>query len=98
MAWFFCRLFSGEPGSRPQRWPQLTFRDPAVIAALDTYTLLKVDMTANTEEHQAILKALRVFGPPTMLFYDENGVEQRPHRLVGHIDAADMVAHLAQLR
>lgn len=75
-----------------------TFRDPAVVAALDAYTLLKVDMTANTEDHQAILKALRVFGPPTMLFYDENGVEQRAHRLVGHIDAAGMVAHLAQLR
>lgn len=74
-----------------------TFRDPAVIAALDDYLLLKLDMTDNTAEHQQLLKQLKVFGPPTMLFYNHSGEEQRAQRLVGHVSAEALLEHLAQL-
>lgn len=74
-----------------------TFRDPAVLAALDDYLLLKLDMTDNTDEHQQMLKQLKVFGPPTLLFYDNSGQEQRAQRLVGHISADELLAHLSQL-
>jgi thiol:disulfide interchange protein DsbD len=76
---------------------QTTFRDPAVIAALDDYLLLKLDMTDNTDEHQQLLKQLKVFGPPTMLFYNHSGEEQRAQRLVGHVSAEALLEHLAQL-
>ncbi len=74
-----------------------TFRDPAVVAALDDYLLLKLDMTDNTEAHQAMLKALKVFGPPTMLFYNADGEEWRDYRLVGHVSAEKMLEHLSSL-
>jgi thiol:disulfide interchange protein DsbD len=74
-----------------------TFRDPAVIAALDDFLLLKLDMTDNTEAHQQVLQKLQVFGPPTMLFYNADGTELRDYRLVGHIKADAMLAHLARL-
>jgi thiol:disulfide interchange protein DsbD len=74
-----------------------TFRDPNVIAALDNYLLLKLDMTDNTDEHQQMLKHLKVFGPPTMLFYDAAGQEKTAQRLVGHVSAEGLLAHLSQL-
>jgi len=74
-----------------------TFRDPNVIAAMDNYLLLKLDMTDNTDEHQQMLKHLKVFGPPTMLFYDAAGQEKTAQRLVGHVSAEGLLAHLSQL-
>lgn len=76
---------------------QTTFKDPAVVAALDDYTLLKVDLTDNTADQQAILKQLKVFGPPTMVFYDAGGEEYANQRLIGHVSASEMQAHLARL-
>jgi thiol:disulfide interchange protein DsbD len=74
-----------------------TFRDPKVIAALDDYLLLKLDMTDNTEAHQQMLQKLQVFGPPSMLFYEADGSELRDYRLVGHISAEAMLEHLTRL-
>ena len=74
-----------------------TFRDPAVIAKLDDYLLLKLDMTDNTEAHQAMLRELQVFGPPTMLFYNAAGQELRDYRLVGHVTADKLLEHLSGL-
>lgn len=76
---------------------QTTFRDPEVVAAMQNYTLLKLDMTDNTDAHQQMLKALQVFGPPTMLFYNAQGQEIRQQRLVGHIKPQQMLTHLSQL-
>jgi thiol:disulfide interchange protein DsbD len=75
-----------------------TFRDPEVVAAFSGYTLLQLDMTDNTEAHQQLLKQLKVFGPPTMLFYDKTGREQPDSRLVGHVKADKMLRHLARIQ
>lgn len=74
-----------------------TFSDPAVVSAMSNFTLLQLDMTDNTEAHQAMLKALKVFGPPTMLFFNSEGQELENYRLVGHIRAKEMLSHLAQM-
>ncbi|WP_438970751.1 protein-disulfide reductase DsbD [Methylophaga sp.] len=76
---------------------QTTFRNPEVVAAMKHYTLLKLDMTDNTDAHQEMLKALKVFGPPTMLFYNNQGEELRQQRLVGHINPEQMLQHLSQI-
>jgi thioredoxin:protein disulfide reductase len=76
---------------------QTTFKDTAVVAALADYTLLKVDLTDNTPDQQAILKQLKVFGPPTMVFFAAGGQEYANQRLIGHVSASEMQAHLAQL-
>lgn len=76
---------------------QTTFKDPAVVAALANFTLLKVDLTDNTPDQQAILKQLKVFGPPTMVFFNASGEEYNQQRLIGHVSANEMQAHLARL-
>ncbi|BDZ74026.1 thiol:disulfide interchange protein DsbD [Methylophaga marina] len=74
-----------------------TFQDPDVLAAMKGYTLLQLDMTENTQVHQEMLKALRVFGPPTMLFFDKTGQELSQHRLVGFVKADTFLDHIRQM-
>lgn len=75
-----------------------TFQDPEVIAAMKNYTLLQLDMTDNTQVHQDMLKSLRVFGPPTMLFFDKTGKELQQYRLVGLVKTDAFLDHLKLLQ
>lgn len=66
---------------------RFTFSDPSVQAALTGVTLLKADVTANNDDHKALMKALGIVGPPAILFYDAQGNEQRGQRVVGFQNA-----------
>jgi thiol:disulfide interchange protein DsbD len=76
---------------------QTTFRDAALIARLNGWQPLQVDVTDNNDEHQILSKQFRVFGPPTILFFDANGQEQKAYRLVGDVSAAELTAHIDKL-
>ena len=67
---------------------RFTFSDPAVQARLAGFTLLKADVTANTDEHKALLKRFGLFGPPGIIFFDAAGEERTGLRVVGFQDAA----------
>lgn len=73
---------------------QFTFADPTVASKLGQLMLLQADITANTPEHQALLKRFGLVGPPAILFFDANGQEQRPLRVVGFMKAADFARQL----
>ena len=62
---------------------RFTFNDPKVQARLKDTLLLQADVTANTEADKALLKRFRLFGPPGMIFFDHNGVEQK-YRVIGY--------------
>ena len=64
-----------------------TFHDPAVLDALDGAVLLQADVTANDADDQALLKRFGIFGPPTIAFFDLQGVEMRGYRQVGYASA-----------
>ena len=70
-----------------------TFSDPQVINALADTVLLKADVTANNRNDQELLRRYRLIGPPAMIFYNAQGEEQAPYRLVGFISASDFVQH-----
>ncbi|WP_457596489.1 protein-disulfide reductase DsbD [Hydrogenimonas sp.] len=61
---------------------EITFKDPAVVAALKDYTLLQVDVTANSEEEKRMMNHFGIFGPPAILFFD-HGREMRAKRISG---------------
>lgn len=65
----------------------LTFSDQKVTDGLKTYRLIQIDMTKNTADHQAILKEFGLFGPPAILFFDEQGQEKRSKRVIGFMKA-----------
>ena len=64
-----------------------TFSDPAVRARLAGFTLLKADVTANSEAHQALLKRFGLYGPPGIIFFDAQGKEIQGLRVVGFENA-----------
>jgi thioredoxin:protein disulfide reductase len=74
-----------------------TFTDPGVRKALAGVRLLRADVTANNDEDQALLKRFRIFGPPTIAFYDKTGSEQADYRVVGYMKAEPFTALLARL-
>ena len=67
---------------------RFTFSDAAVAARMSRMLLLKADVTANTDEHKALLKRFGLFGPPGILFFDGQGKERAGLRVVGFMKAA----------
>ncbi|MGQ0509932.1 MAG: protein-disulfide reductase DsbD [Betaproteobacteria bacterium] len=65
----------------------LTFSDPRIKAKLDRMLLLQADVTANSDAHKELLRRFRLFGPPGIIFFDENGKEIRGLRVIGYQDA-----------
>ncbi len=61
----------------------LTFTDPKVQAELSKYTLLKADVSNNTEDDKAMMKEFNVFGPPALIFYKDGKLEENK-RIVGY--------------
>lgn len=70
------------------------FSDNTVIQALSPYKLLQLDMTDNTPEQQALLDELGLFGPPAILFYNNNGTEMETGRVLGEMDRDQFLGHL----
>ncbi|WP_189578346.1 protein-disulfide reductase DsbD [Marinobacter zhanjiangensis] len=70
------------------------FSKPAVISAMEPYTLLQIDLTDNTPAQQALLNDLGLFGPPAILFYDGEGQEAEDLRVLGEMDLDQFMNHL----
>ncbi len=70
------------------------FSQADVVAAMEPYTLLQIDMTDNTRDQQALLDELGLFGPPAILFFDASGSEIPSLRVLGEMDHAEFRAHL----
>jgi len=64
-----------------------TFTDARVRQKMDRMLLLQADVTANSDEHKALLKRYSLFGPPGIIFFDAQGREIRGLRVVGYQDA-----------
>ncbi|CAM3528926.1 MULTISPECIES: protein-disulfide reductase DsbD [Yersinia] len=77
-----------------KEFEKYTFSDPKVQSQLANTVLLQADVTANNAEHAAMLKALKVLGLPTILFFDEQGNEMTPSRVTGYMDAEAFLHHL----
>ncbi|MGH8223853.1 MAG: protein-disulfide reductase DsbD [Woeseiaceae bacterium] len=73
-----------------------TFTDPAVQAALADTVLLQADVTANDAEDQALLQRFGVFGPPTIIFFDQSGRQRHGYEVVGYMKAARFAEHVRQ--
>jgi thiol:disulfide interchange protein DsbD len=76
---------------------KFTFSDPAVSQAMSQMTLIKVDVTHNTADDRALMKQLKLFGPPAILFFNQNGDEISDSRVIGFQSSAPFFQHLNQL-
>lgn len=77
-----------------QELEKITFVDPAVQKQLAKMVLLRIDVTANSAQDQALYQHFGLYGPPVLLFFAPNGQEQRALRVVGFIAASAFREHL----
>jgi len=73
---------------------EYTFTDGSVQDALANTVLLQADVTANDEEDQELLKRFGVFGPPTIIFFGDDGLQRQGYEVVGYMKAKDFAAHV----
>lgn len=70
-----------------------TFSDPGVQALLANSILLQADVTLNDNQDKALLDAFGLFGPPSILFFNNSGQELSQYRLMGFLDAEEFESH-----
>ena len=73
-----------------------TFSDPRVRARLDKALLLQADVTRNSTADRELLKRFSLFGPPGILFFDAQGRELAPQRVIGYQDATRFLDSLTR--
>lgn len=71
-----------------------TFSDESVKTAMDRYVLVQVNLTANDDAAKAISQRFGIFGPPAILFFDENGVRQKEADIVGFKEPKEFIKYL----
>jgi len=80
-----------------KRMERRTFPDPQVASVMSEFDLLKIDMTDFNDEHQAVLNAYGLHGPPAYLFFDR-GNELENFRMFGFMPPDEFVSHLERVR
>ena len=74
-----------------------TFTDPRVEKILSKINLVKYDITKTSEDSTVFLSKHKLFGPPAILFYDNNGIEIRNARIVGFVDAESFLNKIDEI-
>lgn len=70
------------------------FAHTKVQSALQPFTLIRVDLTENNAEDQALLKKYNIVAPPTILFFNVAGKEVETKRIVGELDARSFLQRI----
>ncbi|QWD62126.1 protein-disulfide reductase DsbD [Polynucleobacter sp. MWH-UH25E] len=74
-----------------------TFANPEVSKQLKQVVLVQADVTANGPENQALLKKFGLYGPPGILFFNQNSEEQKDQRVVGYMSPERFTERLKQV-
>ena len=75
-----------------------TFSDPAMIELLSSINAIKADVSKNTEDDIELMKKLSVFGPPTLIVYDQNGIERENIRKIGVVNAKELIRDIKNIQ
>ena len=68
-----------------------TFSEKKVADLLKDLNLIKLDITKTNDDNSKFLKDYELFGPPAILFFNNDGTEIRQSRIVGFIDAENFI-------
>ncbi len=74
----------------------ITFKDPEVVKLLSNFTLLRADVTQNSDDDKAMLKRYNLFGPPAMLFY-KNGKMLKEYKTIGYKSPQEFIPTLKKV-
>ncbi len=71
-----------------------TFGNQRVKKLLQNFTLIRADVTENSEAQKKMMKKYQVFGPPVMVFFDKNHNQLKDKKLVGFIGPDKFITHV----
>lgn len=80
-----------------REFEKYTFSDPKVKSKLDNMLLLQANVTENNAEQKSLLQYLDVYGLPTIIFYDDKGIELPNSRVYGFMNSKMFYQHLEQI-
>jgi len=89
--------FSAEWCTSCKELEEITFKDADVMKKMREFVLVRADVTANTDEEKELSQKYGVFGPPVLIFFDENTQVQKSKTIVGFIEPDEFLAHLNSL-
>ncbi|MDR1975514.1 MAG: protein-disulfide reductase DsbD [Campylobacteraceae bacterium] len=73
-----------------------TLSKKSVQDALGGFTLLRVDVTKNSDEDRELMRRFSLFGPPAIIFFKE-GAELADLQIVGFKNEAEFLEHLKRI-
>ncbi len=89
--------FSAEWCSACKEFDEVTFKDPQVVAKLKEFVLVRADVTANDDAAKALSKKYGVFGPPVIIFFDQELQPIKAKTIVGFTEPEKFLQHLNTL-
>lgn len=69
-----------------------TFSDKNVQEKLINFNLIKVDVTNFTSQDKEIMREFNIFGPPAIIFFNDQGNELKDLQLNGYLDANSFIS------
>jgi thiol:disulfide interchange protein DsbD len=69
-----------------------------MIELLSSINSIKADVSKNTEDDIELMKKLSVFGPPTLIVYDQNGIERENIRKIGVVNAKELIRDIKNIQ
>jgi len=72
------------------------FSDSAVMKSLEDTIVIQADVTDMTADDSELLRTLKVYGPPHIIFYDKNGEEKQEFRISGEMKLEPFKNHVNQ--
>lgn len=76
---------------------EVTFSNSAVRAKMGEFVLIQADVTANESEQKELSKNYGVFGPPAILFFDENSELLKSKTIIGFTEPDEFLTHLNKI-
>ena len=75
-----------------------TFSDLSVQNILGDIKLLKADVTKNNDDDKALLKHFDLFGPPAILFFNNESAEIKSQRFIGFAKPKKFINHIRKVK
>lgn len=76
---------------------EVTFSDTKVQEKMSEFVLIQADVTKNSKEQKDLSAKYGVFGPPVILFFDENGEVLKAKTITGFLKPDEFFKHLNQI-
>ena len=76
---------------------EVTFADAGVKAKMEEFVLVQADVTKNGADEKALSKKFGVFGPPAIIFFDEDSKVIKSKTVIGFVEPTEFLTHLNKI-